>query len=153
MISLSWAHWPLSLKFSNSHKSHDQISLTPLLYLTRQKTGIQHIDFPQSLFQKSLQKTTLIPCVIDLVDLMDYCSLLEFPKSGYLFLKSKIIKLRYEQNTNTNIWKELLVVLKTFRTFHHSPCPTIKSSSKIDTLLFWIHCVADCFVFSFETKI
>ncbi len=83
--------------------------------------------------------------MIDLVNSMDCCNLLEFPKLGYLLLKNKTTKPKYKQNTNTNFWKELLVVLKTFRTFHHSPCSTIIPSSKIDTLLPWVHCAMDCF--------
>jgi hypothetical protein len=39
-------------------------------------------------------------CMIDLVDSMDYCSLLEFPKLGYSLLKSKTIKPKYKQNPN-----------------------------------------------------
>ncbi len=41
-------------KSLSPHKSHDPVSLTPSFHLTRQKTRIQHIDFPQSLLQKSL---------------------------------------------------------------------------------------------------
>jgi hypothetical protein len=58
--------------------------------------------FSQSLFQESLQITTFILSVIDLVDSMDYCNPLEFPKSRYSLLKSNTTKPRYKQNTNTN---------------------------------------------------
>jgi hypothetical protein len=144
LISFSWTHWPLFSKFSNPHKSHDQISLTPFLHLTKQKIIIQHIDFPQSLLQESLQRITPIPSVIDLVDSMDYCSPLEFPKSKYSFLKNKTIKTRYKQNTNTDFWKELLAALDTSKTFHHSPFSTIIPNSKIDILLPWVDYTIDC---------
>jgi hypothetical protein len=77
--------------------------------------------------------------MIDLVDSMDYYSLSKIPKSGYSHLKNKTIKPKYKQNPNTDFWKELLVALETFRTSHHSPCSTIKSSSKINTMSPWVH--------------
>ncbi len=83
--------------------------------------------------------------MIDLVDSMDCCNPLEFPKSRYSFLKNKITKPRYKQNTNTNSWEELLAAIETSRTSHHSPCSSIIPRSKINTLPPWIHCAADCF--------
>jgi hypothetical protein len=76
-------------KSFSPHKSHDLVSLTPSLHLIGQKTGIQHIDFPRPLLQDSLQRTTPIFCVIDLVNLMDYCSSSEFPKIRILALEKQ----------------------------------------------------------------
>jgi hypothetical protein len=74
-------------KSLSPHKSHNPVSLTPSPHLTRQKTRIQHIDFPQSLLQESLQITTPILCVIDLVNSMDCCTPSEFPKIKVLTLE------------------------------------------------------------------
>ncbi len=91
---------------------------------------------PHSLFQESLQRITPILYVIDLIDSMDCCSPLEFPKSEYSLLKSKTTKFRYKQNINIDSWKELLTILKTCRTFHHSHFSTIIPSFNIDVLPF-----------------
>jgi hypothetical protein len=84
---------------------------------------------------------------------MNYCNPLEFQKSGYSLLKSKTIKPKHEQNTNTDFWEELLVASETFRSPHHSPCSTTKSNFKIDTLPLLVHCAADSPILSLETKI
>jgi hypothetical protein len=93
--------------------------------LTRQKTKIQHIDFPNHCFKKSLQRITPILFMINFVDSMDCSNLLEFPKLGYLLLKSKTTKPKYKQNTNIDSWEKLLAAFETSRTSHHSPYSTI----------------------------
>jgi len=93
-IGLPWnSSYTWYCKSLNPHKSHNPVFLTPSLHLTRQKTWIQHIDFPQSLLQESLQRTTPILCVNDLVNSMACCNSSKFPKIRVLALK--------KQNNNT----------------------------------------------------
>jgi hypothetical protein len=122
-----------STKTQNAKHVYNERQIHYLNFTLAQASG--HLTSIQKLTaSRILTKNSPIPCVIDFIDSMDYYSPLEFPKSRYSLLKSMTIKPKYKQNTNTNFSEKLLVAFETSRTSHHSPCSTIKSSSKIDTM-------------------
>jgi hypothetical protein len=126
--------------------------LTPLFHLTKWKTKIQHIDFPQSLLQKSLQKNYTHPFCDWLCRLNGLQQFFGVPKIRGFTLEKQNNKPIYKQNTNTDSWEELLVAFETSRTYHHSPFSSIIPSSKIDTLFFLSTLHNGLFLYFFQDR-
>ncbi len=85
------------LTFSNvnpsAHANHTiQLSWHHHSTWQNRKTWRQHIHFSQWLLQEFLQITTILLCMIDPVNSMDYCSSLKFPKMGVLFFEMQANK-------------------------------------------------------------